>query len=65
MLWGTLLLGSALLDVPGEGAPVVAARLLPGRGASVWAWLNALTVPLALLVWVSIGALFVRSRRQA
>ena len=56
MLWGTLLVGSALVDLPAEGVSVVAARLLPERSASLWAWLNALTVPLALVVWGLVGA---------
>jgi hypothetical protein len=63
VLWGTLLLGSALVDLPAEGAGAVALRLLPAQGASVWAWLNALTVPLAILVWLLLGALVVRGRR--
>jgi hypothetical protein len=63
VVWGTLLLGSALVDLPAEGAGAVAQRLLPAQGASVWAWLNALTVPLALLVWLLVAALLVRSRR--
>jgi hypothetical protein len=63
VLWGTLLLGSALVDLPAEGAGAVAGRLLPVRGASVWAWLNALTVPLAILVWLLLGVLLLRDRR--
>jgi hypothetical protein len=64
VLWGTLLVGSALVDLPAEGAGAVLQRLLPARGASIWTWVNALTVPLALVVWLLFGALLVRSRRQ-
>lgn len=63
MLWGTLLVGSALVDLPADGAGAVARRLLPAQGASVWAWLNALTVPLAILVWLLLGVLLARGRR--
>lgn len=62
MLWGTLLLGAALVDLPAEGVGAVAQRLLPAPGAPVWAWLNALTIPLAVLVWLLVGALLVRGR---
>ena len=62
VLWGTLLLGAAAVDAPSEGVRAVLARLVPGRGASLWAWLNPLTAVLALVVWpLVVGALF-RSR---
>jgi len=63
VLWGTLLVGSALFDLPAEGVSAIAGRLLPERGASSWAWLNALAMPLAVVVWLLVGALLVRSRR--
>ena len=42
--WGALLLVLTLVDAVGEGPGPALARLLPARGASVWAWLNALSV---------------------
>ena len=50
--WGTLLL---LASVPGawhDGVGVAIDRLLPPPGASLWAWLNALSVLLASAAWV-------------
>jgi hypothetical protein len=64
VLWGTLLAGSALVDLPAEGVSAVAGRLLPDRGASLWVWLNALAVPLALVVWLLVGARLVRHRSR-
>jgi hypothetical protein len=56
--WGALLLLVTLLDVAGEGVRPALARLLPSRGASTWAWLNALSVALALGVGLVAGGLF-------
>jgi hypothetical protein len=64
VLWGTLLLGSALFDLPTQGADAVAGRLLPAHGAPLWAWINALAVPLAVLVWLTVGALLLRGRHR-
>jgi hypothetical protein len=66
VLWGTLILGSSLVDLPAEGVSAVAGRLLPERGASLWAWLNALAVPLALVVWLLVGGrlLLLRDRSR-
>lgn len=62
VLWGTLLLGAAVFDAPSEGARAVLARLVPPRGASLWAWLNPLTAVLALVVWALVVGAFFRSR---
>ncbi len=48
--WGALLLLVTLFDVAGEGVRPALARLLPSAGASVWAWLNALSAALAMAV---------------
>jgi hypothetical protein len=64
VLWGTLLGLVALADLPGEGAAAVAARLVPHRGDSPWAWLNAFTVPLAAIVWLLVAALRLAVRRR-
>ena len=64
MLWGTLLAGSALVDLPAEGISAVARRLLPERGASLWVWLNALAVPLALVVWLLVGGRLLAPHRS-
>ena len=55
--WGALLLLLTLVDAVGEGPRPALARLLPARGASVWAWLNALTVMLALAVGLVVGGI--------
>jgi amino acid permease len=52
VLWGTLLLLVAAVDVVGSGARAFR-QLLPAHGASLWAWLNAVSVALALAVWLA------------
>ena len=54
-LWGALLLLAFLLEVAGEGLRPALGRLRPARGASVWAWLNAGSVALALVVAAAAG----------
>ena len=53
--WGALLLLLTLVHALGEGFRPALARLLPARGASVWAWLNALSVGLAASVGLVAG----------
>jgi|PlaIllAssembly_1097288.scaffolds.fasta_scaffold113676_3 hypothetical protein len=67
VLWGALLAFLTLLDVAGEGLGPALGRLLPSRGASVWAWVNTLSVALAMAVGLVAGGLFVwgRGRRRA
>jgi hypothetical protein len=62
--WGALLLLVTLLDVAGEGVRPGLARLLPSRGASAWAWLNALSAALAMGMGVVAGGLFAWGRRR-
>lgn len=65
VFWGTLLLAVAVFDVLGEGLVPVLARLLPARGASLWAWLNAVSCLLALAAWTVVaGVLVVRRARD-
>ena len=64
MLWGTLLLGAALVEAPNEGVRAVVGRLAPGPDTSAWAWLNAVAVALALGVWLLAAALLVIARRR-
>ena len=64
VLWGALLLVLTLLDVAGEGLRPALALLLPSRGASAWAWLNAASVALAVAVGLVAGGLFARGRRE-
>jgi hypothetical protein len=61
--WGALLLLVTLFDVAGEGVRPALARLLPSPGASVWAWLNALSAVLAMAVGLVAGGLFAWGRR--
>lgn len=65
VLWGALLLFLTLLDVAGEGLRPALTRLLPSRGASAWAWLNAASVALTLAVSVVVGGLFAWGRGKA
>ena len=60
--WGALLLLLTLVDAVSEGLGPALARLLPARGASVWAWLNALSVGLAVAVGL-VGAGLAWTRR--
>ena len=61
--WGALLLVSALANAIGEGPKPALARLLPARGASVWGWLSALSVLLALGAGLVAAALTLSSFR--
>ena len=60
--WGALLLVVTLVGAVGEGPGRALARLLPARGASVWAWLNVLSAMLALAVGL-VGAGIAWNRR--
>ena len=60
--WGALLVLLTLVDAVGEGPRPALARLLPTGEPSVWAWLNALSVMLALAVGL-VGAGIAWSRR--
>ena len=62
--WGALLVLLTLLDAVREGPGPALARLLPAAGASVWAWLNALSVMLAFAVGL-VGAGLAWSRRAS
>ena len=61
VLWGALLLASAVADSWSEGA-VAFARLVPSRGANIWAWLAGLSVVMAIGAGV-IGAAYLATRR--
>jgi hypothetical protein len=61
--WGALLALVTLVDAVREGPGPPLARLLPAAGASVWAWLNALSVGLAVAVGVLVGGYVAWTRR--
>jgi hypothetical protein len=63
--WGTLLILVTLAGVVSDGPSVALGRLVPSRGASLWAWLNSLSVLLALGAWLVALGLFVRARRPS
>jgi hypothetical protein len=63
--WGTLLILVTLAGAVSEGPGVAFGRLVPPRGASLWAWLNSVSVLLALGAWMVGLGLFVRARRSA
>lgn len=60
--WGTLLLLATLFGILSDGPGVALARLAPPPGASLWGWLNALSVLFALAAWLIAAGLFVWSR---
>ena len=62
--WGALLFLLTLVDAVSEGPGPALARLLPARGASVWAWLNALSIGLAVAVGL-VGAGLAWTRRTS
>jgi hypothetical protein len=61
--WGVLLLLATLTHAVGEGPRPALARLLPAGGASIWAWVNVLSVALALGVGLVAAGLLARGRR--
>jgi hypothetical protein len=64
VLWGALLLLLTLLDASGEGLGPALTRLLPSPGASIWAWLNALSAALALAVGIVAAGLLASNLRE-
>ena len=63
VLWGGLLLVLAVATAARDGSLLALSRLLPARGASTWAWLNGLSVALALAVGVLAGGYLPWTRR--
>ena len=61
--WGGLLLLVTLGHVAAEGPGMALARLVPPSGASAWAWLNALSVGLAVTAGLVVGGLAAAGRR--
>jgi hypothetical protein len=55
--WGALLIASAVADSFSEGSTAFA-RLVPTQEATVWGWLGALSVAVALTVGLIAGAVF-------
>jgi hypothetical protein len=62
--WGTLLLLVTLAGVLSDGPGVALGRLVPSPGASLWTWLNSLSVLLALGAWLVALGLVRRARRS-
>jgi hypothetical protein len=62
--WGSLLLLVTLGHAIGDGVRPALALLVPARDASAWAWLNALSAALALVVWL-VGAGVFWARRSS
>jgi hypothetical protein len=61
--WGALLALVSLVDAASEGLRPALVRLLPSRGASIWAWLNGLSVALALAVGILAAGYLAWTRR--
>jgi hypothetical protein len=64
VVWGALLVVLTLGHVVAEGPGAALARLVPPTGASVWAWVNAVSVGLAVTVALVAGGLVASSRRR-
>ena len=63
VLWGTLLILALSAGVFEGGPRETLVRLLPGRGATAWHYLNAASVLLALTSWTLVAVAVVVSRR--
>ncbi len=63
--WGTLLVLVTLVATWADGPVVALGRLVPSRGASLWAWLNSFSVLLALGAWLVALGLLLRARYYA
>ena len=63
VLWGTLVTLALVVSVLEVGPREALVRLLPGRGASAWHYLNAASVLLALTSWTLVAVAVVVSRR--
>jgi hypothetical protein len=64
VLWGTLLLAATVLHAVTEGLSAALRALVPGRGASLWAWANLAATASAALAWSLAAAVVVRLRRS-
>ena len=62
-LWGTLVTLALAVRVFEVGPREALVRLLPGRGATAWHYLNAASVLLALTSWTLVAVAVVVSRR--
>jgi len=62
--WGALVLLASLGHVVEEGPGAALARLVPPAGASAWAWVNALSVALAVGVGVVAGGVWASGRAR-
>lgn len=63
--WGTLLILVTLAGAVSDGPGVALDRLVPSRGASLWAWMNSFSVLLALGASLVALGLFLRARYDA
>ncbi|MCG6924879.1 MAG: hypothetical protein LJF30_06165 [Acidobacteria bacterium] len=63
--WGTLLLLVTLVATLSDGLGAAFARLVPPPGAGLLAWLNGLSVLLALGAWSVALGLLIGARRSA
>lgn len=61
--WGALLLFLTLADAAAEGVSPALARLVPPQGASLWAWVNGISVGLAIAVGLIAAGLVLSARR--
>lgn len=62
--WGALLILSALVSATSDGLAPALGRLVPSRGAPVWAWLGLLSALLALGAGLAGVALLLAGRGQ-
>jgi len=62
--WGALLLVLTAGHVVQQGLGAALARLVPPSGASPWAWVNALSVALAVAAGLVAGGVYASGRRR-
>ncbi len=63
VLWGTVLTLALAVSVVEVGPGEALVRLLPGRRATVWHYLNAASVLLALMAWTLVAVGLVLGRK--
>lgn len=65
VIWGTLLLGATVAHALEGGLRPALLALVPEGEEAAWAWVNAVAIALALVVWPTAAAIvLMRSRAK-